>query len=142
MVLLPIRSGMLEVLMLVYGLVAVVRGKIGFARDEQAEGTVARVAGLLLMLPIVIGFVAGFLLGATAGPEVARLTDMVVPQMSGRCFADWMNKTSTGTKVIFISGYLQESLHPGDRRDQEMFFLPKPFDPEQLAAKIREALDL
>jgi two-component system, cell cycle sensor histidine kinase and response regulator CckA len=70
------------------------------------------------------------------------LTDMVMPQMSGRRFADWMHKSSPGTKVVFISGYLQESLHPGDQRDQEMFFLPKPFDSEQLAAKIREALDL
>jgi PAS domain S-box-containing protein len=69
------------------------------------------------------------------------LTDVVMPQMSGRCFANWMNKTSPRTKVVFISGYLQESLHPGDRRDQEMFFLPKPFDPSQLATKIREALD-
>lgn len=69
------------------------------------------------------------------------LTDMVMPQMSGRCFADWMSKASPGTKVVFISGYLQESLLPGDRRDQEMFFLPKPFDSEQLATKIREALD-
>ena len=69
------------------------------------------------------------------------LTDMVMPQMSGRCFADWMGKASPGTKVVFISGYLQESLHPGDRRDQEMFFLPKPFDSQQLATKIREALD-
>ena len=69
------------------------------------------------------------------------LTDMVMPQMSGRCFADWMGKASPGTKVVFISGYLQESLHPGDRGDQEMFFLPKPFDPQQLATKIREALD-
>jgi two-component system cell cycle sensor histidine kinase/response regulator CckA len=69
------------------------------------------------------------------------LTDMVLPQMSGRCFADWMNKKSPGTKVVFISGYLQESLNPGDRREQDMFFLPKPFDPEQLAGKIRQALD-
>jgi PAS domain S-box-containing protein len=69
------------------------------------------------------------------------LTDMVMPQMSGRCFADWMGKASPGTKVVFISGYLQESLHPGDRGGQEMFFLPKPFDPQQLATKIREALD-
>jgi PAS domain S-box-containing protein len=69
------------------------------------------------------------------------LTDVVMPQMSGRCFADWMSKASPETKVVFISGYLQESLQPGDRRDQEMFFLPKPFDPEQLATKIRQALD-
>ncbi|HEX7515905.1 MAG TPA: ATP-binding protein [Chthoniobacterales bacterium] len=69
------------------------------------------------------------------------ITDMVMPQMSGRHFADWLRKTSPQTKVVFISGYLEESLHPGDRRGQEMFFLPKPFDPEQLAMKIREALD-
>jgi len=71
------------------------------------------------------------------------LTDMVMPQMSGRTFADWLNNTSPQTKVVFISGYLEESLHPGDRRSQEteMFFLPKPFDQEQLATKIREALD-
>jgi PAS domain S-box-containing protein len=69
------------------------------------------------------------------------LTDMVMPQMSGRHFADWLRKTSPKTKVVFISGYLEESLHPGDRRDTEMFFLPKPFDPEQLAQKIREVLD-
>jgi PAS domain S-box-containing protein len=83
------------------------------------------------------------LIGRRAGKMIdLLLTDMVMPQMSGRCFADWMSKTSPGTKVVFISGYLQESLQPGDRRDREMFFLPKPFDPEQLAAKIREALDL
>jgi two-component system cell cycle sensor histidine kinase/response regulator CckA len=69
------------------------------------------------------------------------LTDVVMPQMSGRCFADWMSKTSPETKVVFISGYLQESLQPGERNDEEMFFLPKPFDPEQLATKIRQALD-
>ncbi len=69
------------------------------------------------------------------------LTDMVMPQMSGRRFADWLRKTSPQTRVVLISGYLEESLHPGDRRGQEMFFLPKPFDSEQLATKIREALD-
>jgi PAS domain S-box-containing protein len=69
------------------------------------------------------------------------LTDMVMPQMSGRHFADWLRTINPQTKVILISGYLEESLHPKDRRGQEMFFLPKPFDSEQLATKIREALD-
>ena len=69
------------------------------------------------------------------------LTDMVIPHMSGRCFADWLSQASPETKVVFISGYMQESLQPSDRREQEMYFLPKPFDAEQLATKIREALD-
>jgi two-component system, cell cycle sensor histidine kinase and response regulator CckA len=82
------------------------------------------------------------LIGRRAGKKIdLLLTDMVMPQMSGRCFADWMSKTSPATKVVFISGYLQESLQADDRYDQEMFFLPKPFDSEQLALKIREALD-
>lgn len=69
------------------------------------------------------------------------LTDMVMPQMSGRDFANWLQKASPHTKVIFISGYLEESLQPGERREETMFFLPKPFDPDQLAHKVREALD-
>ena len=69
------------------------------------------------------------------------LTDMVMPKMSGRHFADWLRKTSPKTKVVFVSGYLEESLHPRDRLDEGTFFLAKPFDPEQLARKIREALD-
>ncbi|MDQ6625250.1 MAG: PAS domain-containing protein [Verrucomicrobiota bacterium] len=69
------------------------------------------------------------------------LTDMVMPQMSGRDFADWLRQTSPKTKVVFISGYLEESLQLGQRCGQEMFFLAKPFDPEQLAMKVREALD-
>ena len=83
------------------------------------------------------------LIGRSAHKKIdLLLTDMVLPQMSGRQFADWLRATSPHTKVVFISGYLEESLHPGDRRDEAMFFLAKPFDPEQLAVKIREALDL
>ena len=82
------------------------------------------------------------LIGRSAHKKIdLLLTDMVLPQMSGRQFADWLRATSPHTKVIFISGYLQESLHPGERREEAMFFLAKPFDPGQLATKIREALD-
>jgi two-component system cell cycle sensor histidine kinase/response regulator CckA len=85
---------------------------------------------------------AQHLIGERAGKKIdLLLTDMVMPHMSGRHFADWLRKTSPQTKVVFISGYLEESLQPGDRGEQGMFFLPKPFDPEQLAIKIREALD-
>ena len=69
------------------------------------------------------------------------LTDMVMPQMSGRRFADWLRTTSPETRVIFASGYLEESLRPGERPDPEMFFLAKPFNSEELGSKVREALD-
>ncbi|MDB6146868.1 MAG: hypothetical protein JWO45_532 [Spartobacteria bacterium] len=77
-----------------------------------------------------------------AGREIhLLLTDMVMPQMSGRDFANWLRKASPQTKVVFVSGYLEESLQTGDRIESGMFFLPKPFDPEQLATTIRQALD-
>ena len=69
------------------------------------------------------------------------LTDLVMPLMGGRDFAEWMTNVSPSTKVIFISGYLDQSFHARDQSDVGMFFLPKPFDPEQLAQKVREALD-
>jgi CheY-like chemotaxis protein len=69
------------------------------------------------------------------------LTDLVMPQMSGRRFADSLRAAHPNIKVLFISGYLEESLQPSDRCEPGMFFLPKPFDSEQLATKVREALD-
>jgi PAS domain S-box-containing protein len=82
------------------------------------------------------------LIGECADKKIhLLLTDMVMPHMSGRHFADWLRQTSPQTKVVFISGYLEESLQPEDRCDQGMFFLAKPFDSEQLATKIRAVLD-
>jgi CheY-like chemotaxis protein len=69
------------------------------------------------------------------------ITDMVLPEMSGRTFADWLRRTSPGTKVIYVSGYLQESLDPHDRAEPGMIFLPKPFTTDRLASKVREVLD-
>ena len=72
-------------------------------------------------------------------PVDLLLTDVVMPQMSGRHFADWLRKVSPHTKIVFVSGYLDESFH--HKSENGMFFLPKPFDPEQLAQAIRQALD-
>ncbi len=85
---------------------------------------------------------ARHLLAQDGGRKVdLLLTDMVMPQVSGRRFADALRAAHPNIKVLFISGYLEESLQPDDRCEPGMFFLPKPFDAEQLALKVREALD-
>ena len=82
------------------------------------------------------------LLSENGGRKVdLLLTDIVMPQISGRRFADTLRAAHPNIKVLFISGYLEESLQPSDRCEPGMFFLPKPFDSEQLATKVREALD-
>ena len=63
------------------------------------------------------------------------LTDMVMPEISGRHVANWLDQTSPQTKVIFISGYLEESLHPHDRREPGMSFSPSPSMPTSSRAK-------
>ena len=35
------------------------------------------------------------------------LTDIVMPRMNGKDFAEWLGKTRPDTKVVFISGYLE-----------------------------------
>src|SRR5207247_4402385 len=81
------------------------------------------------------------LISESAGRKVhLLLTDMVMPQMSGRRFADWLRSASPHIKVVLVSGYLEESLHPGDRRDTGMFFLPQPFDSETHDDTLRETL--
>ena len=82
------------------------------------------------------------LLAQSGGHQIdLLLTDMVMPKMSGRAFASWLATTSPKTKVIFVSGYLAESIPLADRCGPDIRFLPKPFTAHQLATKVREALD-
>src|SRR5215210_4530820 len=59
------------------------------------------------------------------------LTDIVMPHMSGRDFAQWLRQASPETRVVFISGYLDEAGNPDAPGADDLFFLPKPFDPGQ-----------
>jgi len=69
------------------------------------------------------------------------LTDVVMPEMSGRELVDRFAKLRPNTKVLFMSGYSDEAivrhgvLRPGTA------YLQKPFSPDTLARKVREVLD-
>jgi two-component system cell cycle sensor histidine kinase/response regulator CckA len=66
------------------------------------------------------------------------VTDIVLPDESGRDFARWTRRHHPQTRIILTSGYLS-SENDGDQN--ESILLSKPFDPEQLARAVREALD-
>jgi hypothetical protein len=67
------------------------------------------------------------------------LTDVAMPGMSGTELADRLKKRWPGIKVMFMSGYTDETVHHGvPLKDAE--FIQKPFNPDQLAIKIREVL--
>lgn len=66
------------------------------------------------------------------------VSDIVLPDMSGLDFGKWTRQHHPRTRVLLVSGYLTSSR---DGEQSGLFFLPKPFDPEQLARAVRDALD-
>ena len=69
------------------------------------------------------------------------LTDVVMPDMGGVELADRVAAAHPDVRIVYMSGYSEgDKLHPGVRRSPYPF-LQKPFSPESLAVRIREALD-
>jgi len=75
-------------------------------------------------------------------PRIALLfTDIVMPEMSGRELADRASKKLSNLKVLFTTGYTRNAIVHNGVVDPGMAFLPKPFTLDQLARKIRQAID-
>ncbi|MGA3241749.1 MAG: chemotaxis protein CheB [Bryobacteraceae bacterium] len=74
------------------------------------------------------------------GPIDLLLSDVVMPELSGRELAEQAVKLRPGMKVLFMSGYTQDViLKEGVQKGTA--FLQKPFTPVELAQKVRETLD-
>ncbi len=75
------------------------------------------------------------------GPIHLLVTDLVMPQMSGREVARRIHELRPELRVLYVSGYGDNSaLQPG-LPDAGISFLPKPFTPRTLGASVRALLD-
>jgi PAS domain S-box-containing protein len=74
------------------------------------------------------------------GPIDLLLTDVVMPKMSGRAVFDELRGTHPELKVLYMSGYTDESIVHHGVLDPNTPFLQKPFAPQVLARKVREVL--
>jgi PAS domain S-box-containing protein len=69
------------------------------------------------------------------------LTDVVMPDMGGAELAQRMATMQPDMKVLFMSGYTDDSIVRHGVLQSEMAFLQKPFTPDSLLRKVREAID-
>jgi len=70
------------------------------------------------------------------------ITDVVMPRLSGRELAARLAATRSDLKVLYISGYTDDSVFRHGVLEGGMAFLQKPFNLKALATKIREILQV
>jgi len=74
------------------------------------------------------------------GPIHLMVTDVVMPQMSGRELAQRLQPLRPDMKVLYMSGYTDDAIVRHGVLGAGMAFLSKPFTPDALALKIHEVL--
>lgn len=97
-----------------------------------------------------LGYAATQASNGAEGLEIAKtdpsqfplvLTDVVMPNMSGKQMADELLKIYPKTKVVFMSGYMDEPVLQHGLSESSVILIRKPFTLSLLASKIREVLD-
>jgi len=69
------------------------------------------------------------------------VTDVIMPQMSGKDMSELLKLSNSDLKVLFVSGYSDEVISQQGILKAGVNYLPKPYTPAKLSRKIRDMLD-
>ena len=76
-----------------------------------------------------------------AGEIHLVLTDVVMPEMSGKVLVSQIEAARPGVRALFISGYTDNAIVHHGILESNVAFLQKPFSADGLARKVREVLN-
>jgi len=111
-------------------------------------------SAILEMTKIILQNLGYTVLSANGPPEALLLaenfagkihllvTDVIMPEMSGRDLEEQLRQSRPEIKCLFMSGYTANIIASQGVLDDEVHFIQKPFAKNGLATKIREALDI
>jgi CheY-like chemotaxis protein len=68
-------------------------------------------------------------------------TDVIMAGMTGRQLADALHARNPAIKVLYTTGYMRNAVSQSGVLDADVVLLSKPFSVEELARKVRLALD-
>ena len=126
-------------------------------RHLSGNETILVVEGEILNLELVEMMLKGYgyrvLVASSPGEALCKakehageihllLTDMIMPEMNGRDLSKEMTSFFPDVKCLFMSGYTDDMIVHQGILDQAVHFIQKPFSMRNLAAKVREALDI
>ena len=115
-----------------------------FVEDEDSVRELVRdyLAGTgYHVLEAVDGVQALEVAAAHKGAIQILVTDVVMPRLSGRELASRIAAQRPNIKILFISGYTDDSIFRHGVLEGGVAYLQKPFNLKAIAQKIREALD-
>jgi two-component system, cell cycle sensor histidine kinase and response regulator CckA len=81
------------------------------------------------------------IMGSYTEPIHVLLTDVVMPQVSGKVLANHMAAVHPESRVLYMSGYTDDAVVRHGILEADTFFLQKPFTSRALVQKVREVLD-
>jgi len=81
------------------------------------------------------------LCSAHVGDIDLLLTDMIMPGATGRSIAKQISSLRPGIKILYMSGYTDDTLIQSKGFDRGDAFLQKPFTLATLTSKVRQVLD-
>ena len=76
------------------------------------------------------------------GPIHLLLTDVVMPGMSGRKLAEQIQSENQKVKVIYMSGYTDDTISKHGVLNDDIEFIEKPYSAKDLGLKVRKVLTM